>query len=163
MYLAPVCMVVQCLHCMIINHCHTVIGRTLICKLPVGGKVANSLMKQHCKCFILPAIACLITFADTQNYNHTNLCFCYILLGRILDIPCKVCGDRSSGKHYGVYACDGCSGFFKRSIRRNRTYVCKNRNSGPCPIDKTHRNQCRACRLKKCIQVDMNKDGKKPN
>nr|ASL70599.1 nuclear receptor [Brachionus koreanus] len=79
---------------------------------------------------------------------------------RLLDIACKVCGDKSSGKHYGIYSCDGCSGFFKRSIHKNREYVCKATSElkGKCPIDKTHRNQCRACRLQKCFEVNMNKD-----
>ncbi|KAK0178846.1 hypothetical protein PV327_007694 [Microctonus hyperodae] len=79
--------------------------------------------------------------------------------GRILfDIPCEVCRDHSSGKHYGIFACDGCAGFFKRSIRRNRQYVCKAKSSGGCMVDKTHRNQCRACRLSKCLRAGMNKD-----
>nr|AQN67833.1 hypothetical protein [Leptinotarsa decemlineata] len=78
--------------------------------------------------------------------------------GRILDIPCKVCGDFSSGKHYNIFACDGCAGFFKRSIRRNRQYVCKAKEEGSCIVDKTHRNQCRACRLTRCQEAGMNKD-----
>ncbi|XP_070394512.1 nuclear receptor subfamily 2 group E member 1 [Dermacentor albipictus] len=78
----------------------------------------------------------------------------------LLDIPCKVCLDHSSGKHYGIFACDGCAGFFKRSIRRNRQYVCKARGAAAngCPVDKTHRNQCRACRLRKCIEAGMNRE-----
>ena len=28
-----------------------------------------------------------------------------------------------------------------------------------CPVDKIHRNQCRHCRLQKCLEVNMNRDG----
>ncbi|XP_068993931.1 photoreceptor-specific nuclear receptor isoform X1 [Neodiprion pinetum] len=76
---------------------------------------------------------------------------------RTLGLICVVCGDTSSGKHYGILACNGCSGFFKRSVRRKLIYRCQ-ANTGSCIVDKAHRNQCQACRLKKCIQMGMNKD-----
>nr|XP_031841718.1 nuclear receptor subfamily 2 group F member 5-like isoform X6 [Nomia melanderi] len=69
---------------------------------------------------------------------------------------CKVCGDKASGKHYGVPSCDGCRGFFKRSIRRNLDYICK--DSGRCIVDVSRRNQCQACRFTKCLQVNMKRD-----
>jgi hypothetical protein len=74
------------------------------------------------------------------------------------DVLCRVCGDKASGKHYGVQSCDGCRGFFKRSIRRNLEYVCK--ENGTCVVDVARRNQCQSCRFKKCLEVQMNKDGK---
>ncbi|XP_075391679.1 photoreceptor-specific nuclear receptor [Tenrec ecaudatus] len=79
------------------------------------------------------------------------------LTGASSALQCRVCGDSSSGKHYGIYACNGCSGFFKRSVRRRLIYRCQV-GAGMCPVDKAHRNQCQACRLKKCLQAGMNQD-----
>ncbi|XP_020789012.1 nuclear receptor subfamily 2 group F member 6-like isoform X1 [Boleophthalmus pectinirostris] len=71
-------------------------------------------------------------------------------------VDCVVCGDKSSGKHYGVFTCEGCKSFFKRSVRRNLNYSC--RSNRECQIDQHHRNQCQYCRLKKCFRVGMRKE-----
>ncbi|XP_073332261.1 nuclear receptor subfamily 2 group F member 6-like [Pagrus major] len=71
-------------------------------------------------------------------------------------VDCVVCGDKSSGKHYGVFTCEGCKSFFKRSIRRSLNYSC--RSNRECQIDQHHRNQCQYCRLKKCFRVGMRKE-----
>ncbi|KAL3981681.1 Zinc finger C4 type (two domains) family protein [Acanthocheilonema viteae] len=70
------------------------------------------------------------------------------------DSLCRVCGDRASGRHYGVQSCDGCRGFFKRSVRRSMNYECKDRKQ--CIVDVARRNQCQACRFRKCLAVSMN-------
>ncbi|XP_061592100.1 nuclear receptor subfamily 1 group D member 2-like [Cololabis saira] len=70
---------------------------------------------------------------------------------------CKVCGDIASGFHYGVHACEGCKGFFRRSIQQNINYkMCvKNEN---CLIMRMNRNRCQHCRFKKCLAVGMSRD-----
>ncbi|KAK3576383.1 hypothetical protein CHS0354_018931 [Potamilus streckersoni] len=69
---------------------------------------------------------------------------------------CAICGDRATGKHYGAASCDGCKGFFRRSVRKNHVYTC--RFSRNCVVDKDKRNQCRYCRLKKCFRAGMKKE-----
>ncbi|XP_052822688.1 orphan steroid hormone receptor 2 isoform X2 [Octopus bimaculoides] len=67
--------------------------------------------------------------------------------------PCIVCGDKASGRHYGAISCEGCKGFFKRSIRKQLGYAC--RGNKDCPVTKMHRNRCQFCRLQKCLAVGM--------
>ncbi|XP_018423115.1 PREDICTED: hepatocyte nuclear factor 4-gamma [Nanorana parkeri] len=69
---------------------------------------------------------------------------------------CAICGDRATGKHYGASSCDGCKGFFRRSIRKSHVYSC--RFSRQCVVDKDKRNQCRYCRLRKCFRAGMKKE-----
>ncbi|XP_012059729.1 PREDICTED: ecdysone receptor-like [Atta cephalotes] len=66
---------------------------------------------------------------------------------------CLVCGDRASGYHYNALTCEGCKGFFRRSITRNAVYQCKYGNG--CEIDMYMRRKCQECRLKKCLTVGM--------
>ncbi|XP_076873852.1 LOW QUALITY PROTEIN: estrogen receptor [Brachyhypopomus gauderio] len=70
---------------------------------------------------------------------------------------CAVCSDYASGYHYGVWSCEGCKAFFKRSIQGHNDYVCPATNQ--CTIDRNRRKSCQACRLRKCYEVGMMKGG----
>ncbi|CDQ69112.1 unnamed protein product [Oncorhynchus mykiss] len=70
---------------------------------------------------------------------------------------CVVCSDYASGYHYGVWSCEGCKAFFKRSIQGHNDYMCPATNQ--CTIDRNRRKSCQACRLRKCYEVGMMKGG----
>lgn len=70
---------------------------------------------------------------------------------------CLICGDRATGLHYGIVSCEGCKGFFKRSICNRRVYKCM--KDKKCMMSRQKRNRCQYCRLLKCLQVGMNRKG----
>ncbi|KFO26183.1 Oxysterols receptor LXR-beta [Fukomys damarensis] len=68
---------------------------------------------------------------------------------------CRVCGDKASGFHYNVLSCEGCKGFFRRSVVHGGAgrYVC--RGGGSCQMDAFMRRKCQQCRLRKCKEAGM--------
>ncbi|XP_048882347.1 nuclear receptor ROR-alpha A isoform X3 [Brienomyrus brachyistius] len=80
-------------------------------------------------------------------------------LTQIEVIPCKICGDKSSGVHYGVITCEGCKGFFRRSQQSSVSYSCSRQSN--CHIDRSSRNRCQSCRLQKCVAQGMSRDAVK--
>ncbi|XP_005353918.1 nuclear receptor subfamily 4 group A member 1 [Microtus ochrogaster] len=69
---------------------------------------------------------------------------------------CAVCGDNASCQHYGVRTCEGCKGFFKRTVQKSAKYICLANKD--CPVDKRRRNRCQFCRFQKCLAVGMVKE-----
>uniref|UniRef100_A0A672J1F9 Nuclear receptor ROR-alpha B-like n=1 Tax=Salarias fasciatus TaxID=181472 RepID=A0A672J1F9_SALFA len=82
-----------------------------------------------------------------------------IVSAQIEVIPCKICGDKSSGVHYGVITCEGCKGFFRRSQLPTVSYSCSRQSN--CQIDRASRNRCQHCRLQKCLAQGMSRDAVK--
>lgn len=81
----------------------------------------------------------------------------FLVPAQIEIIPCKVCGDKSSGVHYGVITCEGCKGFFRRSQSSVVNYQCPRNKQ--CVVDRVNRNRCQYCRLQKCLKLGMSRDG----
>ncbi|XP_067932111.1 ecdysone receptor-like [Watersipora subatra] len=69
---------------------------------------------------------------------------------------CLICGDRASGYHYNALSCEGCKGFFRRSVTKNHAYACK--FGGHCEMDMWMRRKCQFCRLRRCREVGMKEE-----
>jgi len=95
---------------------------------------------------------------ENQNQQH-GLNATGSIKAQIEIIPCKVCGDKSSGVHYGVITCEGCKGFFRRSQSSVTNYQCPRQKN--CVVDRVNRNRCQFCRLQKCMALGMSRDAVK--
>ncbi|KAH8855859.1 Nuclear receptor ROR-alpha B [Schistosoma japonicum] len=76
----------------------------------------------------------------------------------ISNIPCRVCGGRSSGFHFGALTCEGCKGFFRRTEGSSNSLVCVG-GQNTCTITPRSRNACKSCRFRRCLAAGMSKKG----
>jgi len=80
---------------------------------------------------------------------------------------CPICGDKANGLHYGVYTCEGCKNFFKRSVvmTQKKPYICSNQNNCDVRIVidmsgiKRKGARCQACRYTACLDAGMYHSG----
>jgi len=72
---------------------------------------------------------------------------------QLINSPCPVCGDKISGFHYGIFSCESCKGFFKRTVQNKKNYVCL--RGAQCPVAIATRKKCPACRFEKCLKMGM--------
>ena len=61
----------------------------------------------------------------------------------------------SNGFHYSVQSCEGCKGFFRRSIMTRAEYICRLGQNACNLTVGTERQRCQKCRLVACFQVSF--------
>ena len=69
---------------------------------------------------------------------------------------CLICGDRSSGIHFGLLTCEACKAFFRRTDL-NSSNLSLHCSPELCPINVENRNNCPSCRYEKCRRLGMNR------
>lgn len=72
---------------------------------------------------------------------------------QLINSPCPICGDKISGFHYGIFSCESCKGFFKRTVQNKKNYVCM--RGAQCQVVIATRKKCPACRFEKCLKMGM--------
>ncbi len=77
---------------------------------------------------------------------------------QLINSPCPVCGDKISGFHYGIFSCESCKGFFKRTVQNKKNYQCL--RGANCPVSIATRKKCPACRFNKCLNTGMKLEGR---
>lgn len=67
---------------------------------------------------------------------------------------CLVCSHKATGIHFGVMSCEGCKGFFARSLKANKHEAYKCTLNFACVDLST----CRYCRFRRCLFLGMSYD-----
>nr|ASL70504.1 nuclear receptor [Brachionus rotundiformis] len=108
---------------------------------------------------ICSQVESLITSRETidDNNNHTDQDIKKSKTSTFNFGKCKVCKDKATGIHYGIPSCEGCKGFFKRSIEKNEKYVCY--FGYKCVITPKQRKRCKYCRWRSCLAAGMSFEG----
>ena len=89
----------------------------------------------------------------TRTHKHTHMHAC--IHARMHTVPSML--HVFSPVAPSVDSCEGCKGFFKRTVRKDLTYACRDDRS--CQIDKRQRNRCQYCRYMKCLSMGMKREG----
>ncbi|CEF67353.1 Nuclear hormone receptor, ligand-binding, core domain and Zinc finger, nuclear hormone receptor-type domain and Nuclear hormone receptor, ligand-binding domain and Zinc finger, NHR/GATA-type domain-containing protein [Strongyloides ratti] len=67
---------------------------------------------------------------------------------------CKICGAHASGFHFNAQSCSACAAAFRRNVALKKNFQCIN-GKNECKISFKQTKNCRACRIKKCIEAGM--------